>query len=105
LSTNKQVSEKGTHLLITASDGVLNAPNTPEIRAILTEWMREPTIGIDELSIKMLRIESHLAGGAIKVSGVEPSIICPVCGLRSYNVNDIREGFCARCNDWTTVRE
>jgi ribosomal protein L37E len=32
------------------------------------------------------------------------SITCPVCGMTSYNVNDIREGYCGHCNAWTTVR-
>jgi hypothetical protein len=32
----------------------------------------------------------------------QPSITCPVCGMTSYNPNDIREGYCGRCHDWTT---
>lgn len=31
-----------------------------------------------------------------------PSISCPVCGATSYNPNDIREGYCALCKDWTS---
>lgn len=31
-----------------------------------------------------------------------PSITCPRCGTTSYNRNDIREGYCGRCYDWTT---
>lgn len=30
-----------------------------------------------------------------------PSITCPDCGLTSYNPNDIREGYCGNCSDWT----
>lgn len=33
----------------------------------------------------------------------EPSITCPRCGMTSYNANDIREGYCGNCHDWTTV--
>jgi hypothetical protein len=29
------------------------------------------------------------------------AITCPVCHLTSYNPNDIREGYCANCHDWT----
>lgn len=29
------------------------------------------------------------------------SFTCPDCGLTSYNQDDEREGYCARCNDWT----
>jgi transposase len=32
----------------------------------------------------------------------QPSITCPVCGRTSYNPNDIREGYCGHCHDWTT---
>ena len=31
----------------------------------------------------------------------EPSITCPRCGRTSYNPNDIREGSCGHCHDWT----
>lgn len=30
-----------------------------------------------------------------------PSITCPRCGRTSYNPNDIREGYCGYCHDWT----
>ena len=26
---------------------------------------------------------------------------CPRCGMRSFNLYDIREGYCGRCHDWT----
>jgi hypothetical protein len=35
----------------------------------------------------------------------QPSITCPQCGATSYNPNDVREGYCGRCNDWTTLKE
>lgn len=31
----------------------------------------------------------------------QPSITCPKCGMKSYNPNDIREGYCGNCHDWT----
>jgi ribosomal protein S27AE len=30
-----------------------------------------------------------------------PSITCPVCGMTSFNPNDIAEGYCGNCHDWT----
>ncbi len=30
-----------------------------------------------------------------------PSITCPVCQMTSYNANDIREGWCGKCNAFT----
>jgi hypothetical protein len=34
-----------------------------------------------------------------------PSITCPRCGMTSYNENDIAEGYCGNCHDWTAVPE
>ena len=31
------------------------------------------------------------------------SITCPRCGMTSYNPNDIREGYCGNCHDWTAL--
>jgi hypothetical protein len=30
-----------------------------------------------------------------------PSFTCPVCGRTSWNQNDVREGYCGSCHDWT----
>lgn len=35
--------------------------------------------------------------------GQQPSITCRVCGMRSFHPDDIREGFCGRCHQWTAV--
>ena len=32
------------------------------------------------------------------------SITCPKCGMTSFNPNDIREGYCGNCHDWTGKR-
>jgi len=29
------------------------------------------------------------------------SFTCPVCGMTSHNPNDVREGYCGNCHDWT----
>lgn len=31
----------------------------------------------------------------------EPSITCPVCGMTSYNPNDIEHGYCGNCHAFT----
>ncbi len=33
-----------------------------------------------------------------------PFFRCPVCRAESYDVNDIREGYCGRCHDFTGKR-
>lgn len=30
------------------------------------------------------------------------SITCPRCGLTSYHPDDVREGYCGNCHEWTT---
>lgn len=30
-----------------------------------------------------------------------PSYTCSRCGVTSYNPNDVREGYCSNCHDWT----
>jgi hypothetical protein len=30
-----------------------------------------------------------------------PFFHCPVCGHTSHNPNDVREGYCGHCHDWT----
>ena len=30
-----------------------------------------------------------------------PSVTCPRCGMTSYNENDIKQGYCGNCHDWT----
>jgi ribosomal protein S27AE len=32
---------------------------------------------------------------------IELGRICPRCGRTSYNPNDVREGYCGACHDWT----
>lgn len=32
------------------------------------------------------------------------TITCPQCGRTSANPNDVREGYCGHCHDWTTPR-
>jgi hypothetical protein len=48
--------------------------------------------------------EDRMAGKPVtkRESGLgAPSFTCPDCGATSYNRNDIREGYCGRCHDWT----
>jgi ribosomal protein L37E len=31
-----------------------------------------------------------------------PVITCPRCGRTSHHPDDVREGYCAACHDWTS---
>lgn len=31
-----------------------------------------------------------------------PSITCPQCGRTSYHPEDIKQGYCGACHDWTS---
>jgi hypothetical protein len=41
------------------------------------------------------------APGELANAASAPSITCPRCGMTSYSENDIREGYCGNCHDWT----
>jgi hypothetical protein len=30
-----------------------------------------------------------------------PPFTCPCCGIVSYNPNDLEQGYCGLCHDWT----
>ena len=32
----------------------------------------------------------------------QPSIMCPRCGMESFNPNDIEQGYCGHCCWWTS---
>ena len=40
-------------------------------------------------------------GQAVPDLKVRPVFTCPRCQAVSANPNDIREGYCGRCHDWT----
>ena len=42
--------------------------------------------------------ESHAADGT-----QARAITCPQCERTSYNPNDVREGYCGHCHDWTST--
>ncbi len=44
-------------------------------------------------------LRGELTGG--DVSQHQPSFTCPVCKRTSYSPDDIREGYCGNCHDWT----
>jgi hypothetical protein len=40
----------------------------------------------------------------IRAQAPADTITCPRCGMTSTNPNDIAEGYCANCHDWTQPR-
>lgn len=33
------------------------------------------------------------------------AVICPRCEMASFNPNDLREGYCGNCHDWTQMSD
>jgi hypothetical protein len=69
-------------------------------------WQRQPvTRSIDE-SKRRSRAQATLLAAIDDVCGdtpVSPDVIeCPRCGRRSWNPQDITEGYCGHCHDWTS---
>lgn len=44
-------------------------------------------------------------GEIVALSLPAPPFTCPRCGMTSHNPNDIREGYCGNCHDWTGARQ
>jgi transcriptional regulator with XRE-family HTH domain len=44
---------------------------------------------------------AHARRNAIRVTRFATRITCPRCGRTSFNPNDVREGYCGNCHDWT----
>lgn len=51
--------------------------------------------GRDDVDDKVVRSVLHRSAAPL------PTITCPRCEAVSANPNDIREGYCGRCHDWT----
>jgi hypothetical protein len=71
------------------ADAPPDDPNDPANNATLVDYWTK-----GKGSQRLERIEDYCAVTA-------PSFRCPRCGRRSYNPNDIREGYCGNCHDWT----
>lgn len=44
------------------------------------------------------RVAGKITGGSSQAQ----AITCTRCGRTSYNPNDVREGYCGYCHDWTS---
>jgi ribosomal protein S27AE len=56
-------------------------------------------------TLDMARVlDEYAQRGAALVAAVRPSIECPRCGRISHHPDDVREGYCGACHDWTTPR-
>jgi hypothetical protein len=58
--------------------------------------------------IRRVQVSGHQLARAAARRGVLTGICdecssftCPRCGAVSQNPNDVREGYCGRCHDWT----
>lgn len=65
-------------------------------------------VGDDEDFVRELRAwleRGRRAQAAVDELGAgRPKITCPRCGRTSWNPNDVREGYCGACHDWTSPR-
>jgi hypothetical protein len=56
---------------------------------------------IRDLEQRILALEKKIER-LEKLLEVEPSITCPKCGRTSHNSNDVEQGWCITCADWTS---
>jgi ribosomal protein S27AE len=89
----KSVQEPGDAHPIGARARVLGSVGPVEDGTIgyFVEWKDMPGIAC-------------LVGGP-RIRLLATSFTCPKCGATSHNPNDLREGYCGRCHEWTRARE
>lgn len=42
-----------------------------------------------------------LIGPMLRAVEGDPAFTCPRCGMTSHSADDVREGYCGNCHDWT----
>jgi len=52
----------------------------------------------------LCQLDEYLVQLGGRRRGDQPSITCPRCGMTSYSRDDVREGYCGNCHDWTSHR-
>jgi hypothetical protein len=79
----------------------------------LRRWLSEQVVGEMHRNLYwIVSFERNVAavrdanGIAICFSPVpgQPHVTCPRCLMTSYSPDDIREGYCGNCHDWTSRR-
>ena len=73
-----------------------------------------PVIELHPMQVGAFMAMIHQAMGELNADREEkararaeqtPHITCPRCGKTSWNQNDLREGYCDHCHDWTGVSQ
>jgi ribosomal protein L37E len=65
---------------------------------LMTAWIIGPWWASCPASILL----GCVIGSAGRHLADRESITCPRCGMTSYNPDDIDEGYCGNCHDWTS---
>lgn len=77
----------------TAADDAEQGWDDAKVRALTRSWQ-----DVSRLHDEVLRLRRALEGRTDY-----PCYTCPRCHMTSYNPNDIAEGYCGNCHDWTSA--
>lgn len=70
-------------------------------------WQRRAVTRSSEESKRRTRAHDNLLVAIDELfgdedAGVPSSITCLTCGRQSFNPQDVKEGYCGHCHDWTS---
>jgi len=77
-----------------------------DIAAFMLAETKRAYEGLDDESLAILK--AHFPNDPIRQRAIDevlqarghPSIVCPQCGMRSYNPHDIAERYCGACHEF-----
>ena len=76
----------------------------PDNRRGCAQWLAEPPPGtVFVTPVDVLQVD-FLPGRTGITIACTMGIKCPVCGMVSCHAEDVRQGFCGNCHDWTAQR-
>lgn len=62
----------------------------------LADAMRLATLGMARV------LDEYGSRARVAMTAAATGITCPVCGRISHHPDDVREGYCGACHDWTS---
>jgi hypothetical protein len=68
-------------------------------RCELCGFTRHPCVTY-ELADEVIKLLDRLDATSVGFSS-DRVFVCPRCGAVSHNPQDVKEGYCGRCHDWT----
>lgn len=79
----------------------VNVAGIPGLHIVDVHVTRPITVPT-ELVVNERDLRRSARPSSTDLAELHSDITCPRCGMTSSNPNDVREGYCGNCHDWTT---